>query len=114
MYLSYGMTFEQFWYGEPDLVKYYREAHDIKIEEQNSLMHLQGIYVKQAIGDFIEFYAMVNHPRIREGYPKKPYPITARRKRQDDLEQEEAVANYYINLFKKQELSDKEIVGEEL
>lgn len=108
------MTYEQFWHGEPELCKFYREAHDIRIEEQNSLMHLQGVYVRHAIGDFIEFYAMTNHPKIKDGYPKKPFPITQRRKRQDELEQEEAVSNYYINLFKKQdEISkNKEIVGE--
>lgn len=107
------MTYEQFWYGDPDLVKYYREAHDIRIEEQNAMMHLQGHYVYMAIGDFVEFYAMAQRPRPRNAYPKKPYPITARQKRKDDLDKEEAIANYYINLFRKQDErnDDKEIVG---
>lgn len=112
MYLSFGMTYEQYWYGDPVLCKYYREAHEIRLEEQNALLHLQGIYVHQAIGDYIEFYAMVNHPRARDSYPKKPYPITARKKRQEELQHEEDVANYYINLFKKEDMKDQTIVGE--
>lgn len=112
------MTYEQYWHGEPELTRFYREAHDIRLEEQNAMMHLQGIYVHQAVGDYIEFYAMVNHPKVRDSYPKKPYPITARKKRQDEIAQEEAVANYYINLFRKQDeaerMADKEYVGGEI
>lgn len=109
------MTFEQYWYGEPELVKYYREAHDIRLEEQNAMMHLQGIYVRHAIGDFIEFYAMASKPKVLDSYPDKPYPITKRKKKLDEIAHEEEVANYYINMFKKQdEMQNKKIVGEGL
>lgn len=82
------------------------------------MMHLQGIYVHQAIADFVEFYAMVSHPKTRDTYPKKPHPITKRKKRRDEIEQEEAVAAYYINMMRKQDeldkMADKEYVGGEI
>ena len=82
------------------------------------MMHLQGIYVHQAIADFVEFYAMVSHPKTRDTYPKKPHPITKRKKLRDEIEQEEAVANYYINMMRKQDeldkMADKEYVGGEI
>jgi hypothetical protein len=62
LYLSYGMTYEQFWEGDPSLAADYREAHKIMQKRQNLNAWLQGYYVYNAIGAFAE---------ILPAFPKK-------------------------------------------
>lgn len=62
LYLSYGMTYEQFWEGSPSLAVDYREAHKILQKRQNLNAWLQGYYVYNAIGAFAE---------ILPAFPKK-------------------------------------------
>ena len=54
LYLSYGMTCQQFWEDEPSLAADYREAHKIMQKRQNLNAWLQGLYVYNAIGSFVE------------------------------------------------------------
>ena len=48
-YISFGMTYDQFWNGDVEMAKAYREAHEISLDEQNDLMWLNGMYVYNAI-----------------------------------------------------------------
>lgn len=44
------MTYEQYWYGDPRLVIAYRQAHKLKIEQENQKLWLQGLYIYNAVG----------------------------------------------------------------
>lgn len=73
-YLAMGMSYEQFWEQDSGLVKYYRKAHEIRLEEQNRAAWLQGMYVYEAIADI----APILHAFARKGtkarkYSEKPY-----------------------------------------
>ena len=104
IYLSYGMSYDEFWHGEAELARYYREAHDIKLEEQNLVAYMQGAYVKSAISDFVEFFGMgAKHPKVGKNYPKEPIPITRNAKREAELKKENDGANYYIRKFREEE-----------
>jgi hypothetical protein len=48
-YLSLGMSYEQYWYGEPWLVKAYREAEIYRREQTNYDAWLQGLYFHRAV-----------------------------------------------------------------
>lgn len=61
-YLSIGMTYEQYWEGQPSLVAYYRKADDMNRKRKNQELWLQGFYVYSAIGSFAE---------ILPAFPKK-------------------------------------------
>lgn len=43
--MSIGMSFEQYWDGPADMVKYFRESFELKMRRQNRLLHLQGAYI---------------------------------------------------------------------
>lgn len=43
-YLLYGMTYEQFWNGAPELCEYYRTYHRLRMEQQNQQLWMQGLY----------------------------------------------------------------------
>jgi hypothetical protein len=119
-YLAIGMTYDQFWYGEPDLVEYYRKAHQFQLEEQNFMAYMQGIYVRDAIAEFVEFYGFAKNPKPLNKYPKEPYPITHRGKAKSKEDKEEEIANYYLNMFKRHDAererleAEREIRGEEI
>lgn len=42
------MTYEQFWRGESWLAVAYRKAHELRIQQRNEELWLQGLYVHNA------------------------------------------------------------------
>ena len=48
IYMAMGMTYEQFWDGDPDLVRAYRSADQIRRRRRNEEMWLEGIYMVEA------------------------------------------------------------------
>jgi len=50
-YMSYGMSFDDYWYGDAYLVKFYREAYKLKIRYDDVFMWKQGMYVYEALCD---------------------------------------------------------------
>ena len=50
-YMSYGMSFNEYWYGEAYLVKFYREAYKLKIRYDDVFMWKQGMYIYEALCD---------------------------------------------------------------
>ena len=86
-YLAIGMTPEQYWDGDPTLVKYYRKAAEIKKESRNEELWLQGMYIYEALCDV----SPVLHAYAKKGtkpapYSEKPYAITdAQRKYEEEM-----------------------------
>ena len=93
-YLSIGMTYEQFWEGDPYLAKYYRQADELRIERRNQEMWLQGLYVYEAMCDVAPImHAMAKKGTKARPYPEQPYAITEKQRRREIEEKERAVAN---------------------
>lgn len=44
-----GMTYEQFWYGDPCLAIPFRKAHELQVEQRNQELWLQGLYFYNAV-----------------------------------------------------------------
>ena len=88
-YLSIGMTPEQYWDGECDLVKYYRQAEEMRNERRNQELWLQGMYIYEAICDV----SPILHAFAKKGakphpYPSKPYALTEKQIRREREEKE--------------------------
>ncbi len=49
IFLSMGMTGEEFWEQDPSLVRAYLKAHKLRFREQNRLAWLQGRYFYDAL-----------------------------------------------------------------
>lgn len=93
-YLAIGMTPEQYWEGDPALVKYYREADVIKSERLNQELWLQGMYIYEAICDA----SPILHSFAKKGtkphpYVDKPYPLTDKQRKRDSVTKEKAVSD---------------------
>lgn len=91
-YLSIGMTYDQFWNEDVCLVKYYREADEMRNGRRNREMWLQGLYFTSALN------ASVGNLFSKKGaqpieYLAQPIPITRseikERQRQQMIERAE-------------------------
>lgn len=76
-YLSIGMTYDQYWNGDPQLVKAYRRAAEISVERRNQEMWLQGMYIYDALccaSPILRAFTKKGTKPVP--YPKEPYPLT--------------------------------------
>ena len=88
-YLSIGMTYEQFWEGDPMLCKYYREAEELRNEKKNQELWLQGMYIYEAIADLSPvLHAFAKKGTKPQPYSDAPYPITKKQRERIRLEKE--------------------------
>ena len=93
-YLSIGMTYEQFWEGDPALPRYYRKAAEIQNERKNRELWLQGMYVYEAICDA----SPILHAFAKKGskphpYSDKPYALTEEQRERYAEEKERRIAD---------------------
>lgn len=76
-FMAMGMTYDEFWYGEPDRVKYYREAEEIRRKERDYNLWLQGRYVYDALCAASPIlHAFAKNGTQAEPYKEEPYPRT--------------------------------------
>jgi len=50
-YMSYGMSFNEYWYESPYLAKFYREAYKLRLRHEDTFMWNQGMYIYEALCD---------------------------------------------------------------
>lgn len=77
--MSIGMPYELFWHGDPNLVKAYREAHELRNQQRNEEMWAQGIYILRALRSELEKLAQGlsgSKGGKTSEYPSEPIPFT--------------------------------------
>ena len=74
-YLSLGMSYDEYWYGDPCLVEAYRKAEDIRTHRKNWEMWMNGRYVYDSVMRLIPSLQLLK-PREPIEYMKEPYPLT--------------------------------------
>ncbi len=78
IYMSYGMTYDEFWNDDFFKCKYYREYHKLKVKQKDEEMWIQGMYIYEALCDV----SPILHAFSKKGtkplpYAEKPYMSTA-------------------------------------
>ena len=56
-YLSIGLSYDEFWYGDFCRLKYYREAFEMQRERDNQRIWLEGLYNYRAFKAVMEMFA---------------------------------------------------------
>ena len=64
-YLSLGMTEAEFWDGDCELVRYYREAAEYRKQRINEEAWLSGLYIYEAIADLVPVLNPLTKPGTR-------------------------------------------------
>ena len=96
-YLALGMSYDDFYNKDHELVIAYRQAEKIKREKENADMWLQGLYVYQAVSRVAPLLApFAKHPKA-EPYLDKPIPLT---EEEAERESNKAVENKGIAYMK--------------
>lgn len=75
-YMSLGMTYHDFWDGDCAMVKYYREAEEIKRERRNSELWLQAAYIYEALLDASPVFNPLSKKNKPFPFRSEPIPIT--------------------------------------
>ena len=99
-YLSIGMSYAEYWDGDPTLAQYYRKAYLIKQEQINHNAWLQGMYIYDAVSTALHnaLRGMGKNKPPAKDYAKQPYEFKkkvkseAEKAREIEIEQEKAAA----------------------
>jgi len=90
IYMSYGMSYNDFWFGPSFMVKFYRDANKLRIKQQDENNWMIGMYVYEAVLDC----SPVLHAFSKKGakplpYPEKPFLLDKlQEKTEEEKEQE--------------------------
>ena len=99
-FLAIGMSYAEYWEGDPKLAQYYRKAYRIKQEEMNNNAWLQGMYIYDAVSTALHNALRgmgKSKPPVKD-YAKQPYEIYKKNKTEQEKakevekEQEKAAA----------------------
>lgn len=74
-YLAIGMTAEQYWDGDSQLVRAYRKAYDLKREIVNQDTWLQGLYIYEALCCVSPIFRALSKAKKPLPYRAEPYPL---------------------------------------
>lgn len=90
IYMSYGMTYDEYWKESPYRAKFYREAHELKVKQNDEEMWVQGMYIYEALCKV----SPVLHAFSKSGtkplpYSSKPYLYDVKTESERDKEREE-------------------------
>lgn len=90
-YLSIGMTEEQYWDRDCCLVKFYREAEEIRRERFNQEAWLQGMYIYDALARISPIlHAFAKKGTKAQPYVEEAYPINKKTMEDAKLKKEKA------------------------
>lgn len=102
IYMSYGMSYDEFWKESPYRTKFYREAHELKLKQKDELMWVQGMYIYEALCEV----SPVLHAFSKKGtkplpYSEKPYLSKIDKKvtkaeKQQQIENERLIAQIHF------------------
>ena len=90
IYMSYGMSYKDFWYGPVYMTRFYRDANKLRIRQQDENNWMIGMYVYEAIIDC----SQILHAFSQKGtkplpYAEKPFLLDKlREKTEAEKEQE--------------------------
>ncbi len=98
LYMTMGMSYEEYWQGPAWLAKAYRDAFEIRRKQEEWARWRQGEYVFNAI----LCAAPVIKPFVKDAkpgnYPDEPWPLTEEEARE---QQERAQRNAYQKMKEK-------------
>ena len=102
VYMSYGMSYDEFWKESPYRTKFYREAHELKLKQKDELMWVQGMYIYEALCEV----SPVLHAFSKKGtkplpYSEKPYlskidKKVTKQEKQQQIENERLIAQIHF------------------
>ena len=102
IYMSYGMSYDEYWFGEPYRTKFYRDAFKLKQEQINDRLWLQGMYIYEALCDVSPILHAFSSKNAKPlPYPQEPFKSEKEKTEVDKKQEEENQKLLAILYFKK-------------
>ena len=98
--MSYGMTYDEFWHGVPDMARHYAEKHKLLMKQQNQILWVNGMYTLNALQ--VALNNAFNDRKIK--YVEKPFDIFPKTEAETQAEiraERERLVRYLNGLVKK-------------
>lgn len=102
IYMGYGMSYDEFWYGDPYRAKFYRDTYIIQMKHKDEEFWMQGMYIYDALCRV----SPILHAFSKSGtkplpYPKQPYMAEAdimksEEEKERQIENERLIAQVYF------------------
>ena len=74
-YFAMGMSYEEYWHGNPYLAELYRKKQEIEWKKKNEELWLQGKYMHDGFMIALDnMFKQKNDPVMK--YLEEPYPLT--------------------------------------
>ena len=81
--MAFGMSYDEYWHGEPIRARYYREKHKVEIEQRNQELWLQGLYIYNAFAVVLSnSFSKNSHQK----YIEKPIELFPKTEEQKEAE----------------------------
>lgn len=87
-YMSIGMTYDEFWYGDTKLTRYYLKAFELKEKRRKWARWEQGLYIYEAFCDVSPILRAFSKAKKPLPYPSKPYGIEEEIKQDKERQKE--------------------------
>lgn len=99
-YIHLGMSYDEYWRMDCELVRAYRKAYEYKQEYDNSQLWLQGLYVYRALEAQRPGWAFYGKKTAKpEKYMEKPIAVTKAMREQYAHEETQKMAEQFRQAF---------------
>lgn len=100
--MAIGMTYEQYWYGDPLMVRAFYKADKLRREREDETAWTNGLYVLNALNATVGNMFRKSGQEATE-YPKEPFTVSKRKennpKTETESEQEAIWAQAWMSSF---------------
>ena len=87
-YMAIGMTYDEYWYGDPLMVRAFYKANRLREEQKDAEAWLAGSYVLKAL-DAVVGNLFRDKGSQRAEYPTEPVLAQAKREKREKTEREQ-------------------------
>lgn len=98
-YMSYGMSYEEFWYSSIERLAFYWQKHQYEIESRNQELWLQGLYIRIAVASCLD--------SKKFKYPDKPQRIAELTEIEQEIENKRKIERLRDTLMEHKRIWDE-------
>ena len=104
-YMSYGMSWEEFWYSPTERLAFYWQKNQFDIERRNQELWMQGLYIRIAVASCLD------GKKVK--YPDKPQRITELTELEQEIENKQKIERLRNSLIEQKARWDAKQKGVE-
>lgn len=99
--MALGMTYEQYWYGDPLMARAFYKADKLRQQRMNDEAWLYGVYTCRALQSALSISDLFRPTGQTSAtqYPQKPIDISVEQETQEEKEQREEQEAIYAQAY---------------